>query len=309
MKKAIAKNSEERRAPREPRDGALGKNDVDGANKEFEEAMKSSRTNALTAVSYAQHLARSNKTSREAAAKLETAARLASERSWAWRAWPSSTKVRRTSKSCISRPRQGRSARRTWLSCASIAAPASWPPRPPRRDRRVQRRGRRRSPTTLSRTTPRQRPRRRRQLRTRSASGNRRSGSRPTPRWQAAEKKIDVAKKKEEVAPQRGKPWRRGRRRARIRRRRRRGARARQSHVGPHARRFICAGAARWPRPAALHAVRVEDGDKPGPSPPPPRPGRGARLARAPRGGDRVFDGRTHRDPTRRSAVQGDRRC
>lgn len=76
MKKAIAKN---------PKSAALhvnlamalsGKNDVDGANKSFEEAMKLEPNNALTAVSYAQHLARSNKP-KDAAAKLETAARLA----------------------------------------------------------------------------------------------------------------------------------------------------------------------------------------------------------------------------------------
>lgn len=76
MKKAIAKN---------PKSSALhvnlamalsGKNDVDGASKEYEEAQKLEPNNALTAIAYAQHLARNNKP-KDAAAKLDGAARMA----------------------------------------------------------------------------------------------------------------------------------------------------------------------------------------------------------------------------------------
>jgi Flp pilus assembly protein TadD len=76
MKKASAKNPKSAPIHVNLAMALSGKNDVDAANKEFEEALKLEPNNALTAVTYAQHLARNGKP-KDAAAKLEQATRVA----------------------------------------------------------------------------------------------------------------------------------------------------------------------------------------------------------------------------------------
>jgi Tfp pilus assembly protein PilF len=76
MRKASAKNPKSAAIHVNLAMALSGKMDVDGADKEFDEAMKLEPNNALTAVTYAQHLARNGK-AKEAAAKLEQATRVA----------------------------------------------------------------------------------------------------------------------------------------------------------------------------------------------------------------------------------------
>ena len=76
MKKAIAKNPKSAALHVNEAMALSGKNDVEGANKEFDEALKLEPNNSLTAIAYAQHLARNNKP-KDAAAKLEAATRMA----------------------------------------------------------------------------------------------------------------------------------------------------------------------------------------------------------------------------------------
>jgi Tfp pilus assembly protein PilF len=77
MKKVAAKNPKSAAAQVNLGMALSGKNDVEGANKAFEEAIKLESNNGIHLVTYASHLARNNKKD-EAAAKLAKATQVAS---------------------------------------------------------------------------------------------------------------------------------------------------------------------------------------------------------------------------------------